>query len=88
MLSVIGKGICYFLTLIETAIILRCILGWFIDPYSRFYQLIGAVTEPFVAPIRALLTKFMGDTPMMDFSPMIAVLIISAIEQVFRVIFG
>ncbi len=88
MLSVIGTGIFYFLSAIETAIFVSVILSWFIDPYSRILQLLYAVTEPFVAPIRALLSKFMGDMPMIDFSPMIAMLIISLIKQMFLVIFS
>ena len=88
MLSVIGTGIFYFLSAIETAIFLSVILSWFIDPYSRVLQLLYAVTEPFVAPIRALLSRFMGDMPMIDFSPMIAMLIISLLKQMFLVIFS
>ena len=88
MLSVIGTGIFYFLSAIETAIFVSVILSWFIDPYSRILQLLYAVTEPFVAPIRALLSRFMGDMPMIDFSPMIAMLLISVIKQVFLVVFG
>ena len=87
MLSVIGKGIYYFLSLIELAIFLRAILSWFIDPYSRIMQILYAVTEPFIAPIRAVLSRFMGDMPMMDFSPLIAMLLISALKQVFFIVF-
>lgn len=87
MLSLIGTGIFYFLSAIETAIFLSVILSWFIDPYSRILQLLYAVTEPFVAPIRMLLSKFIGDTPMFDFSPMVAMLLISVLKQVFLVIF-
>ncbi|MBQ5770602.1 MAG: YggT family protein, partial [Clostridia bacterium] len=80
MLSVIGTGILYFLSVIETVILLRAILSWFIDPYSRIMQILYAVTEPFIAPIRAVLSRFMGDMPMMDFSPLIAMLLISALK--------
>ncbi|MBQ1258183.1 MAG: YggT family protein [Clostridia bacterium] len=87
MLSVIGTGILYFLSVIETVILLRAILSWFIDPYSRIMQILYAVTEPFIAPIRAVLSRFMGDMPMMDFSPLIAMLLISALKQVFFIVF-
>ncbi|MBQ4156927.1 MAG: YggT family protein [Clostridia bacterium] len=88
MLSVIGKGIFYFLSVIETAILIRAILSWFVDPYSRIMQILIQVTEPFVAPIRALLSRFMGDMPMVDFSPMLAMLLISTLKQIFLVVFG
>ena len=87
MLSVIGTGILYFLSVIETVILLRAILSWFIDPYSRIMQILYAVTEPFIAPIRAVLSRFMGDMPMMDFSPLIAMLLISVLKQVFFIVF-
>ncbi|MBR3928571.1 MAG: YggT family protein [Clostridia bacterium] len=88
MLSIIGTGIYYFLTVIETAIFLRSILSWFVDPYSRILQLLYAITEPFVAPVRALLSRFTGDMPMVDFSPMLAWLLISVVKQVFLVVIG
>lgn len=87
MLSLIGKGIYYFLSLIELAIFLRAIMSWFVDPFSRIMQIIGAVTEPFIAPVRALLSKFVGEMPMIDFSPMLAWLLISAVKEIFLVIF-
>lgn len=87
MLSVIGIGIFYFLTVIETAILVRAIMSWFVDPYSRVMQLLYMVTEPFVAPIRALLMKFMGDQPMVDFSPMLAMLLVTVVKQIFLIFF-
>ena len=88
MLSVIGKGIFYFLSVIEAAILIRAILSWFVDPYSRIMQILIQVTEPFVAPVRALLSRFMGDMPMIDFSPMLAMLLISTLKQIFLIVFG
>lgn len=87
MLSVIGKGIYYFLTAIETAIVLRTILNWFIDPYSRIMQILYAVTEPFVAPVRALIMRFFGEMPMIDFSPLISMVLISFLKQIFWMFF-
>lgn len=87
MLFIIGKGIFYFLSLIETAILLRAILSWFVDPYSRIMQILYTVTEPFVAPVRALLNRFFGDMQMLDFSPMIAMLLVTLLKQLFISIF-
>lgn len=87
MLTVIGKGIYYFLSVIETAIIARSILSWFVDPFSRFMQILYSVTEPFVAPVRALLSRFIGETPMLDFSPMLAYLVLTFVKQLFVVFF-
>lgn len=88
MLSVIGKGIFYFLSLIETAIMIRVIMSWFVDPFSRIMQIFLQVTEPFIAPIRTILSRFVGDTPMFDFSPMLAFMMISVLKQVFLIVFG
>ena len=87
MLSVIGKGIFYFLSVIEKAILIRAILSWFVDPYSRIMQILYAVTEPFVAPVRALIMRFFGEMPMIDFSPLISMVLISFLKQIFWMFF-
>ncbi len=87
MLAVIGKGIFYFLSVIETAILIRVIMSWFVDPFSRIMQIFLQVTEPFIAPIRAILARFVGETPMFDLSPMLAFMVISVLKEVFLVVF-
>ena len=34
----IGKGLLYFLRLIDVALLARCVLSWFVSPYSRVME--------------------------------------------------
>ena len=59
----IGKGLLYFLRLIDVALLARCVLSWFVSPYSRVMQFFVSLTEPFVAPCRRLLNRMTGGRP-------------------------
>lgn len=68
------------LMLIQTAMLIRAILSWFMLDGNRFVDFLHAVTEPFVYPIRRLLQKmnWLQGTPI-DFSFMLTYLIISVL---------
>ena len=67
------------LSLVELLIFARAILSWFVSPSSRnpIVLFIRGVTEPILAPIRSILPRTGG----MDFSPMVAILIIYVIQS-------
>jgi YggT family protein len=78
--------IYYVLVIFEILIFARSLLSWFpsidrsnptVDAVIRF---IYAVTEPVLKPIRDLLPRNSG----VDFSPMIVLIIIIVLMQVFR----
>ncbi len=78
--------IYYVLVVFEILIFARSLLSWFpnldrsnptVDAVIRF---IFAVTEPILKPIRDLLPKNSG----VDFSPMVVLIIIIVLMQVFR----
>lgn len=66
------------LNIIQWAIILRALLSWFlISKENVFYKILYQITEPILSPIRKLLENTpLGQDSMMDFSPIIAVLIL------------
>ena len=66
--------------LIQTAMLIRAVLSWFMLDSNRFVDFLHAVTEPFVYPIRRLLQKmnWLQGTPI-DFSFMLTYLIISVL---------
>jgi len=76
----------YILNLIDTlfyafslAILIRVILSWVrFDPYHPVSVLIHQVTEPVLAPIR----RFLPSTGMIDFSPLIALVLIQVVQVV------
>ena len=45
---------------------------------SRFYEIVFAITEPVLGPIRRLMPSMMG----LDFSPMVAMLLVSVVQRV------
>jgi YggT family protein len=68
-------------TIIIIAIILRALLSFApLDPYHPLVRLLHQFTEPFLRPIRNLMPS-MG---MMDFSPMIAILLLSVVNRVLQ----
>lgn len=86
--QMIGKGLLYFLRLIDLALIVRCVLSWFVSPYSRVMQFFVMLTEPFIAPCRRLLNRLTGGRPMMfDFSMLTAMLMIIVLQRLVVAIF-
>ncbi len=68
-------------TLYSFAIIVRSLLPWFrVDPYHPAVQFLIQITEPLLAPIRRSIPLIGG----LDFSPMVALLILWFIEQLLR----
>ncbi|MBQ8174234.1 MAG: YggT family protein [Clostridia bacterium] len=65
--------------LAETLIVLRALLSWFpIDEESLIPRLLYALTEPIIMPVRAILSRFGmdGDSSLIDFSPLITMLLL------------
>ena len=63
-------------------LLIRVLVSWFpIDPYNRIVRLLYDLTEPVLAPIRSILPPI----GMMDFSPLVALLLLSFLQQLVRV---
>lgn len=57
-------------------IIARAIISWVNpDPYNQVVRILDRLTEPVLYPIRKLLWRVTGNLPM-DFSPIIAIVLI------------
>jgi len=86
-MSIVSNAISIFLNVLSLLILIRCILSWF--PMRRsgpVIQLIYAMTDPIILPIRSLIDKSPlgggGRSGMMiDFSPLVALMLISVIRQ-------
>ena len=77
--------------LLQLVILARIILGFVVqymamqgggapDILARLYDVVFAVTEPVLAPIRRLLPQ----TGMIDFSPLVVIIVLAIIQQVLR----
>ena len=56
ILYILAKTVSVILGVVSVAMFIRMILPWIIDPMeSRIYALTCLVTEPFIAPVRAVM---------------------------------
>lgn len=64
--------------ILSWAIIIRVLLSWVrIDPYHPLIRLLDQITEPILAPLRRLLPTAGG----LDFSPIIAIVLLSLVQR-------
>lgn len=83
MVSALLRTINLAFTLYSFAIIARSLLPWFrVNPYHPAVQLLIQITEPLLAPIRRSIPSIGG----LDFSPMVALLILWFAEQLVRML--
>jgi YggT family protein len=76
LLGFLLSAIIWFLKLLELLIFVDAILSWFIRPRSnQISKYIGIVVDPVLTPCSRLQRKLFPKAPV-DFSPLIAILII------------
>lgn len=78
------KAISIVFTIIEFAILARVLISWLPVPReNRMIQMLYTITEPILAPIRALIERSaFGKNMMFDFSPIVAFLLIGILRNV------
>lgn len=84
MNGVIIAAIYYVFKFIEFAILARVIISWLPVPKeNQLIRILYQITEPILAPIRSILDRSeMGRNMMVDFSPIIAFILITLIENI------
>ncbi|MBQ9518733.1 MAG: YggT family protein [Firmicutes bacterium] len=90
-MNIIAEVLVTFLNILDYAILFRCILSWFpIGRDNPIYRLLHSITEPILAPVRKWVynSPIGGSMRMLDFSPIIAMLIISGLQGAVISIFG
>ena len=82
--SAIIEVINYLLTIYVIILVLRTLVSWVrLDPYnSDLVRILYAITEPVLEPIRAILPA----TGMIDFSPLVATILIIALQQLLSIL--
>ena len=65
----------------ELLIFARCILS-FLPFYNKLVEWVYMATEPVLSPCRKLMDKFNVNLPI-DFSPMIALLLLQFVQRIF-----
>lgn len=83
MTGILLQTVSMIFKLINVFIFIRILLSWLPIGRNVITDLIYNLTEPLLAPIRELLKKSpLGQGLMVDFSPIILVLILSIIERI------
>lgn len=77
----------FLFSFIEYAILARIIISWLPIPRDNvFIRILYQITEPILAPIRGLIERSaIGKNMMIDFSPVVAFLLIFFIRSIFRI---
>lgn len=77
----IGGLLAAMIQLLILAILARAVLSWFVrDPYNPIMQVLNSITEPILEPLRRIMPR-MG---MMDFTPLVAIIVLSIIAGMVR----
>lgn len=65
-------------TILYIAILIRILLSWIrVNPYNPLVQLLYQITEPVLAPFRSVIPPVGG----MDFSPIVALIVLQLVQQ-------
>ncbi len=84
----IGKILFVFLNVMMYIMLARAIMSWFVrdlsNPIARFLY---DVTEPLINPIRNIMNSLGFGNSMIDFSFIIAYLILIILQEIVRAIF-
>ncbi len=74
-----------FFAIIYILIFIRIALSWIrVSSYNKYVALIYQLTDPILEPFKRLISRFGLDTGMIDFSPLIAYLVLQFIENIIK----
>ena len=77
---VIIRVINLLVTVITWLVIVKVILSYFMSPYHPIRESIDRIVEPLLAPIRRILPQ----TGVIDFSPLVLIILLQVLEVVLR----
>lgn len=89
--SILIQAIEKFAWILYVLVFVRCIISWFpMKPENRIVQLLYALTEPILAPIRSIIDKspIGGRGMIIDFSPIIALFFVEIVKDVLMILFS
>ncbi|HHV46168.1 MAG TPA: YggT family protein [Tissierellia bacterium] len=83
----IYRAISILFEIIELLILVRIIMSWFrIGYYNTFGRIVYEMTEPILSFARELINRLGINTGILDFSPIVALLILRLIMTLLRAI--
>lgn len=83
ILQIIANVVVILLSVVQLAMLVRAILSWFPMDSNKFTDLLHALTEPFIYPVRALFYKlnWFQELPI-DISFMVSYLLITVLIMI------
>ena len=85
---ILARIIIWISNILIILILCRSVLSWIIyggvrhnPTLNRFYDILTAITEPIVSPVRRLLSRFVNTGPL-DLAPLITFFIIILISRI------
>lgn len=77
-MTLIAELINIVFTVLNLAILARVLVSWVNpNPYHPAMQVLIQITEPILAPIR----RYLPQTGMIDFSPLVALILLSLVQR-------
>lgn len=88
MLSILLSAIYYLLYAISLMVFIRAVFSFFGNArFSRFYAVLERLTEPFLEPLRQLISKFTKGRPItFDFSYIALYVIVMLLQRIIIII--
>lgn len=84
---VVYRAVGILVDILEFLILIRVLFSWFrVGSYNSLFRIVYELTEPILSLARNLIYKIGINTGMLDFSPIVAILILRIIMMVVRAI--
>ncbi|MDF2521605.1 MAG: hypothetical protein K0R84_2233 [Clostridia bacterium] len=82
MYYLILRSVTVFFQVVNLLLVLRVILSWVrFNNYNKYVSLLYQLTDPILEPFKRLSNRFLGGNQMVDWSPLIAMLVIQYFIQ-------
>ena len=80
MIVLLYQIISLLITILTWLVIIKVVLSYFMSPFPPIRAAIDRVVEPMLEPIR----RFMPQTGMFDFSPIVLIILLQVFQYVLR----
>lgn len=81
-MAIFSRTFIIFTDLIVWAIVIRSFSSFLFSRPNKFTEILYGFTEPILGPVRSLMNSLGLRTGMIDFSPLVAIIIINVLRSV------
>lgn len=76
----IYKGCYWFLEILRYALLIYCVLSWFVSPWSRVMQFFGKIADPMLNLVRPTLRRIFPRLPI-DLSAIVVFFVLQLAQR-------